>query len=117
MKYVKDVSFETVLFSVNEECINIKKADKIYKKDDTIFVEVGYRNYEADGNSTILNGIRYNSEKLFLNLTEAQEEQAKLRKEKIADAYEVMIGVQNDYNELIERFFNKPLSNPFKEKQ
>lgn len=115
MKFAKDISFETIFFSVTADKIIVRRAEKIEKTSrNEIKVECSYTDYYGGMNDTTLKTRQGSERMVFLNLSEAQKEQSDLRKRKISDAYTDMIDAQNDYNELIGEYFNKPLSNPFK---
>ena len=115
MKFAKDISFETIFFSVTADKIIVCKAEKIeMTSSNEIKVVYSYNDYYGGMNDTTLKTRQGSERMVFLNLSEAQKKQSDLRKRKISYAFTNMINAQNHYNELIEEYFNKPLSNPFK---
>lgn len=50
------------------------------------------------------------NDNLFLNFNQAQEEQSRLRKKIIESRFEDMSKAITDYNAVILKYFNKPLS-------
>lgn len=50
------------------------------------------------------------NDNFFLNFNQAQEEQSRLREEVIRSRFEDMSRAITDYNAVILKYFNKPLS-------
>lgn len=117
MDFVKNINFETNLFSVDAREIRVLKAEKIEKmSNDRIKVVACYTTYFGYLNDTMLKTERDAERVLYLNLSEAQKEQLELRKKVVDNAFERMKEAQDNYNKIISAYFNKPLSNPFKNK-
>lgn len=114
MKTAKNISLDTKLYYPEMDEIKIVYPEKIEKKQDgentIIVIKTGYRSISGLICETVL--IDEYKRLYFISLKDAQNEQSNKRKEYIKALNEKMILAQKEYTNAIERYFNKPLSNP-----
>ena len=103
----KDLSISTKIYSVNADEIISVSIDAISKINNKIRIIID--NYCYDTNEDV-EVIKTMNDNLFLNFNQAQEEQSRLREEVIRSRFEDMSRAITDYNAVILKYFNKPLS-------
>lgn len=103
----KDLSISTKIYSVNADEIISVSIDAISKINNKIRIIID--NYCYDTNEDV-EVIKTMNDNLFLNFNQAQEEQSRLRKKIIESRFEDMSKAITDYNAVILKYFNKPLS-------
>lgn len=104
---VKDLSISTKIYSVNEDEIISVSIDAIEKINNRIKITIDDYYYDTNEDAEVIKTINDN---LFLNFNQAQEEQSRLREEVIRSRFEDMSRAITDYNAVILKYFNKPLS-------
>lgn len=104
---VKDLSISTKIYSVNEDKIISVSIDAISKINNKIKITIDDYCYDTNEDAEVIKTINDN---LFLNFNQAQEEQSRLREEVIRSRFEDMSRAITDYNAVILKYFNKPLS-------
>jgi hypothetical protein len=104
---VKDLSISTKIYSVNEDEIISVSIDAINKINNKIKITIDDYCYDTNEDAEVIKTINDN---LFLNFNQAQEEQSRLREEVIRSRFEDMSRAITDYNAVILKYFNKPLS-------
>lgn len=104
---VKDLSISTKIYSVNEDEIISVSIDAISKINNKIKITIDDYCYDTNKDAEVIKTINDN---LFLNFNQAQEEQSRLRKKIIESRFEDMSKAITDYNAVILKYFNKPLS-------
>lgn len=104
---VKDLSISTKIYSVNEDKIISVSIDAISKINNKIKITIDDYCYDTNKDAEVIKTINDN---LFLNFNQAQEEQSRLRKKIIESRFEDMSKAITDYNAVILKYFNKPLS-------
>lgn len=104
---VKDLSISTKIYSVNEDEITSVSIDAISKINNKIKITIDDYCYDTNEDAEVIKTINDN---LFLNFNQAQEEQSRLRKKIIESRFEDMSRAITDYNAVILKYFNKPLS-------
>lgn len=101
----KNVNLNTLLYIVEADKIQAVKPDAVGKTEDGI-IQIAFRskyrsNVEADDEQI---------EQYILNFPAAKRKQSEMRKRKIQNAYKEMQDAINRYNEVIEKYFDKPLT-------
>lgn len=104
---VKDLSISTKIYSVNADEITSVSIDAISKINNKIKITIDDYCYDTNEDAEVIKTINDN---LFLNFNQAQEEQSRLREEVIRSRFEDMSRAITDYNAVILKYFNKPLS-------
>lgn len=104
---VKDLSISTKIYSVNADEIISVSVDAIEKINNRIKITIDDYCYDTNKDAEVIKTINDN---LFLNFNQAQEEQSRLREEVIRSRFEDMSRAITDYNAVILKYFNKPLS-------
>lgn len=104
---VKDLSISTKIYSVNEDEIISVSIDAINKINNKIKITIDDYCYDTNEDADVIKTMNDN---LFLNFNQAQEEQSRLRKKIIESRFEDMSKAITDYNAVILKYFNKPLS-------
>lgn len=104
---VKDLSISTKIYSVNADEIISVSIDAISKINNKIKITIDDYCYDTNEDAEVIKTINDN---LFLNFNQAQEEQSRLREEVIRSRFEDMSRAITDYNAVILKYFNKPLS-------
>ena len=104
---VKDLSISTKIYSVNADEIISVSIDAISKINNKIKITIDDYCYDTNEDAEVIKTI---NDKVFLNFNQAQEEQSRLREEVIRSRFEDMSRAITDYNAVILKYFNKPLS-------
>lgn len=104
---VKDLSISTKIYSVNEDEIISVSIDAISKINNKIKITIDDYCYDTNEDAEVIKTINDN---LFLNFNQAQEEQSRLRKKIIESRFEDMSKAITNYNAVVLKYFNKPLS-------
>lgn len=104
---VKDLSISTKIYSVNEDEIISVSIDAISKINNKIKITIDDYCYDTNKDAEVIKTINDN---LFLNFNQAQEEQSRLRKKIIESKFEDMSKAITNYNAVVLKYFNKPLS-------
>lgn len=104
---VKDLNISTKIYSVNADEIISVSIDAISKINNKIKITIDDYYYDTNEDAEVIKTINDN---LFLNFNQAQEEQSRLREEVIRSRFEDMSRAITDYNAVILKYFNKPLS-------
>ncbi len=104
---VKDLSISTKIYSVNEDEIISVSIDAISKINNKIKITIDDYCYDTNKDAEVIKTINDN---LFLNFNQAQEEQSRLRKKIIESRFEDMSKAITNYNAVVLKYFNKPLS-------
>lgn len=104
---VKDLSISTKIYSVNADEIISVSIDAISKINNKIKITIDDYCYDTNKDAEVIKTMNDN---LFLNFNQAQEEQSRLRKKIIESRFEDMSKAITDYNTVILKYFNKPLS-------
>ena len=104
---VKDLSISTKIYSVNADEIISVSIDAISKINNKLKITIDAYCYDTNEDAEVIKTINDN---LFLNFNQAQEEQSRLREEVIRSRFEDMSRAITDYNAVILKYFNKPLS-------
>lgn len=103
----KNVNLNTLLYIVDEDNIKAITPDAI-SVNQTGIIRIGFRDgYRSDVEA------KPDDEQIaqyFLNLPTAKRKQSELRKRKIQSAYNEMQKAIQKYNEIIEKYFDKPLT-------
>ena len=103
----ENVNLNTFLYIVDADEIQAIKPDSVSKNESGI-IKIGFcsnyrRNIEAKPDDEQI-------EQYFLNLPAAKRKQNEMRKRKIQEAYQEMTNAIKRYNEVIEKYFDKPLT-------
>lgn len=104
---VKDLSISTKIYSVNADEIISVSIDAISKINNKIKITIDDYYYDTNEDAEVIETMNDN---FFLNFNQAQEEQSRLREEVIRSRFEDMSRAITDYNAVILKYFNKPLS-------
>ena len=104
---VKDLSISTKIYSVNADEIISVSIDAISKINNKIKITIDDYCYDTNEDAEVIETMNDN---FFLNFNQAQEEQSRLREEVIRSRFEDMSRAITDYNAVILKYFNKPLS-------
>lgn len=104
---VKDLSISTKIYSVNVDEIISVSIDAIGKINNKIKITIDDYCYDTNEDAEVIKTMNDN---FFLNFNQAQEEQSRLREEVIRSRFEDMSRAITDYNAVILKYFNKPLS-------
>ena len=103
----KNVNLNTLLYIVGADKIEAIKPDAVSKTERGI-IRIAFRSdyrkdIEAKPDDEQI-------EQYFLNFPTAKRKQSEIRKRKIQNAYTEMQDAINRYNEVIEKYFDKPLT-------
>lgn len=104
---VKDLSISTKIYSVNVDEIISVSIDAIGKINNKIKITIDDYCYDTNEDAEVIKTMNDN---LFVNFNQAQEEQSRLRKKIIESRFEDMSKAITDYNAVVLKYFNKPLS-------
>ena len=104
---VKDLSISTKIYSVNADEIISVSIDAISKINNKIKITIDDYCYDTNEDAEVIETMNDN---FFLNFNQAQEEQSRLREEVIRSRFEDMSRAITDYNAVVLKYFNKPLS-------
>lgn len=103
----KNVNLNTLLYIVEADKIEAIKPDAVSKTERGIiriaFLSYYRKDIEAKPDDEQI-------EQYFLDFPTAKREQSEIRKRKIQNAYKEMQDAINRYNEVIEKYFDKPLT-------
>lgn len=103
----KNVNLNTLLYIVEADKIQAVKPDAVGKTEKGI-IQIAFNskyrsNVEAKPDDEQI-------EQYILNFPAAKRKQSEMRKRKIQNAYKEMQDAINRYNEVIEKYFDKPLT-------
>lgn len=103
----ENVNLNTLLYIVKADKIQAIKPDSVSKNESDI-IKIGFRSncrtdIEAKPDDEQI-------EQYFLNFPDAKRMQNEMRKRKIQEAYQEMTNAIKRYNEVIETYFDKPLT-------
>lgn len=101
----KNVNLNTLLYIVGADKIEAIKPDAV-SKTESGKIKISFRHRE----NVELRPDDEQVEKFYLNFPDAKRKQSEIRKKIIQNAYKEMQNAINRYNELIERYFDKPLT-------
>lgn len=103
----KNVNLNTLLYIVGADKIEAIKPDAV-EKTESGRIRIAFRsNYRKDVNAQPDDE---QIEQYVLNFPAAKRLQSEMRKRKIQEAYEEMQNAIKRYNEVIEKYFDKPLT-------
>jgi len=103
----ENVNLNTLLYIVEADEIQAIKPDSV-SKDESGIIKIGFRsNYRRDIEAKPDDE---QIEQYFLNFPDAKRKQNEMRKRKIQEAYQGMTNAIKRYNEVIEKYFDKPLT-------
>lgn len=103
----ENVNLNTLLYIVEADKIEAIKPDAVAKTESGI-IKIAFRsNYRRDIEAKPDDE---QIEEYFLNFPTAKRKQSEMRKRKIQKAYKEMQDAINRYNEVIEKYFDKPLT-------
>lgn len=103
----ENINLNTLLYMVEADKIEAIKPDAIAKTESGIIKIAFKSNYRRDIEAKPDDE---QIEQYFLNFPAAKREQSEMRKRKIQNAYKEMQDAINRYNEVIEKYFDKPLT-------
>lgn len=104
---VKDLSISTKIYSVNADEIISVSIDAIGKINNKIKITIDDYCYDTNEDAEVIKTMNDN---LFVNFNQAQEEQSRLRKKEIEKNFRYMSEAITNYNAVVLKYFNKPLS-------
>lgn len=104
---VKDLSISSKVYTVTPDEIISVSIEAIEKINNRIRITIDRYCYDANEDAEVIETMNDN---FFLNFNQAQEEQSRLREEVIRSRFEDMSRAITDYNAVILKYFNKPLS-------
>lgn len=112
---VENLNLKSPLFIVSIDDINIVYASSIQitHREGIFNIKVKGDTYEVGKDFDFIE-LKYSRQKVYLDLKKAQEYQEILRKNYIESLHEKLVDSLNTYNDSIAKYFNKPLSDPFK---
>lgn len=103
----KDLSISSKVYKVTPDKIISVSIEAIEKINNRIRITIDRYCYDTNEDEEI---IKTMDDNFFLNFNQAQEEQSRLREEVIRSRFEDMSKAITDYNAVILKYFNKPLS-------
>ena len=103
----ENVNLNTLLYMVEADKITAIKPDAITKTERGIIRIAFKSNYRRDIEAKPDDE---QIEQYFLNFPAAKRKQNEMRKRKIQEAYQEMMNAIKRYNEVIETYFDKPLT-------
>lgn len=104
---VKDLSISSKVYTVTPDEIISVSIEAIEKINNRIRITIDRYCYDTNEDAEVIETMNDN---FFLNFNQAQEEQSRLRKKIIESRFEDMSKAITDYNAVILKYFNKPLS-------
>lgn len=104
---VKDLSISSKVYTVTPDEIISVSIEAIEKINNRIRITIDRYCYDTNEDAEVIETMNDN---FFLNFNQAQEEQSRLREEVIRSRFEDMSRAITDYNAVILKYFNKPLS-------
>lgn len=103
----KNVNLNTLIYIVKADKIKAVKPNAVSKNGSGI-IRIGFSNsYRKDVEAKPDDE---QIEQYYLNFPTAKRKQSEIRKREIQKAYKEMQDAINRYNEIIERYFDKPLT-------
>lgn len=103
----KNVNLNTLLYIVEADKIQAVKPDSVGKTESGI-IQIAFRSQYRRNVAAKPDDEQI--EQYFLNFPAAKRKQIEMRKRKIQNAYKEMQNAINRYNEVIEKYFDKPLT-------
>lgn len=103
----KDLSISSKVYKVTPDEIISVSIEAIEKINNRIRITIDRYYYDTNEDAEI---IKTKNDNFFFNFNQAQEEQSRLREEVIRSRFEDMSKAITDYNAVILKYFNKPLS-------
>lgn len=103
----KDLSISSKVYTVTPDEIISVSIEAIGKINNRIRITIDRYCYDINEDAEVIKTMNDN---FFLNFNQAQEEQSRLREEVIRSRFEDMSRAITDYNAVILKYFNKPLS-------
>lgn len=103
----KNVNLNTLLYIVEADKIQAVKPDAVGKTENGI-IQIAFRSKYRSNVETKPDDEQI--ERYILNFPAAKRKQSEMRKRKIQNAYKEMQDAINRYNEVIEKYFDKPLT-------
>lgn len=103
----KDLSISSKVYTVTPDEIISVSIEAIGKINNRIRITIDRYCYDINEDAEVIKTMNDN---FFLNFNQAQEEQSRLREEVIRSRFEDMSRAITDYNTVILKYFNKPLS-------
>lgn len=103
----KDLSISSKVYTVTPDEIISVSIEAIGKINNRIRITIDRYCYDINEDAEVIKTMNDN---FFLNFNQAQEEQSRLRKKIIESRFEDMSKAITDYNAVILKYFNKPLS-------
>jgi hypothetical protein len=103
----KDLSISSKVYKVAPDEIISVSIEAIEKINNRIRITIDRYCYDTNEDAEIIKTMNDN---FFFNFNQAQEEQSRLRKKIIESRFEDMSKAITDYNAVILKYFNKPLS-------
>lgn len=104
----KDLSISSKVYMVTPDEIRPVSIDTLSKRNDRIRVAIDDYFYDVNSDAEIIEAPKFC--KWFIDFNQAQEEQSRLREEVIRLRFDDMSKAITDYNAVILKYFNKPLS-------
>lgn len=115
---VKDLNLSSPLFYVTHDEIKVKHLELIESASGNRYnLKLCNLYYRVNDLPPDCTSFEYESFTYFLNLDDAQKEQERLRAKYIKSLFNDMSESITAYNSAILKYFNKPLSNPFKDEK
>ena len=105
---VKDLSISSNVYIAYDEKIKPVKIRSIKQRGEN--VELSINDYSFISISPNDETFECNGNTFFLNFEQAQKEQERLRKEEIEKNFRYMSEAITNYNAVVLKYFNKPLS-------
>ena len=103
----KDLSISSKVYKVAPDEIISVSIEAIEKINNRIRITIDRYCYDTNEDAEEIKAMNDN---FFFNFNQAQEEQSRLRKKIIESRFEDMSKAITDYNAVILKYFNKPLS-------
>lgn len=103
----KDLSISSKVYKVAPDEIISVSIDAISKINNKIKITIDDYYYDTNEDAEI---IKTKNDNFFFNFNQAQEEQSRLRKKIIESRFEDMSKAITNYNAVVLKYFNKPLS-------
>lgn len=103
----KDLSISSKVYKVAPDEIISVSIEAIEKINNRIRITIDRYCYDTNEDAEVIKAMNDN---FFFNFNQAQEEQSRLREEVIRSRFEDMSRAITDYNAVILKYFNKPLS-------
>lgn len=103
----ENVNLNTLLYIVEADKIEAIKPDAVAKTESGI-IKIAFRNSYRKDVEAKPDDEQF--EQYFLNFPTAKRKQSEIRKRKIQNAYKEMQDAINRYNQVIEKYFDKPLT-------